>query len=78
MKYVIVEIEWLRGYGIATPAHARKSIDGTKVLLHQEYILPVVQEPDRLVGYSYDSPELRNLLEGPEWTSPEKESLPGM
>lgn len=68
MKYVIVEIERLKQYGIAVPIHARKSIDGMKVLLHQEYILPVVQDADDLLSYSYDSPELRTLLEGPEWT----------
>ena len=74
MKYVIVEIEWLKQYGIAVPIHARKSIDGTKVLLHEEYILPVVQDADDIKSYSYDLPELRTLLEGPEWTAPQKEA----
>lgn len=36
MKYVIVTVEWCLGKGISIPSHVRKSVDGTKVILHYD------------------------------------------
>lgn len=36
MKYVIVTVEWCLQKGIVVPEHARKSVNGSKVILHNE------------------------------------------
>lgn len=57
MKYVIVTVEWCLGKGISVPFHARKSVDGTKVILHYDFIEPVLTDADRLTVYLHNSPD---------------------
>lgn len=75
MNYVIVTTEWCEEHGISVPEHARKSLDGTKVIFHEDFISPVVKTAEELdaVRYSHDSPALKALLESYEWTDPETE-----
>lgn len=72
MKYVIVTVEWCLDHGIIVPAQARRSVDGLKVILHEEYIDPVLRDRDKLTAYLHDSSELRSILIGPEWTVPQE------
>ena len=78
MNYVIVTTEWCEEHGISVPEHARKSLDGTKVLFHDEYIRPVMTTADFArdaqdipAVYSYDDPEFRAILASSEWSEPE-------
>lgn len=72
MKYVIVTVEWCLNHGVVVPAQARRSVDGLKVILHEEYIDPVLRDRDKLTAYLHDSSELRSILSGPEWTVPQE------
>lgn len=78
MNYVILTTQWCEEHGISVPEHARKSLDGTKVIFHEDFIRPVVRTADELdtVRYSHDSEELREILNSDEWTAPETEELP--
>lgn len=71
MKYVIVTVEWCLGKGISVPSHARKSVDGTKVILHYDFIEPVLTDDDRLTVYLYNSARLNGILNSEEWTANE-------
>lgn len=72
MKYVIVTVEWCLNHGVVVPAQARRSVDGLKVILHEEYIDPVLRDRDKLTAYLHDSSEIRSILRGPEWTVPQE------
>lgn len=72
MKYVIVTVEWCLNHGVVVPAQARRSVDGLKVILHEDYIDPVLREEDAMTLYRHDSSELRSILSGPEWTVPQE------
>lgn len=76
MNYVIVTTEWCAEHGISVPEQARKSLDGTKVIFHEDFIRPVVKTADELdaVRYSHDSPELKSILESDEWTEAENKT----
>ncbi|MDR2084326.1 MAG: hypothetical protein LBP67_04965 [Bacteroidales bacterium] len=67
MKFIIVTIQWLESKGIAEPQNARKSLDGEKMLLHKEFVEPVLTDEDKLEEYNYDNPELRQILNSDEW-----------
>lgn len=71
MKYVIVTVEWCLGKGILVPSHARKSVDGTKVILHYDFIEPVLTDDDRLTVYLHNSARLNGILNSEEWTANE-------
>ena len=71
MRYAIVTTEWCAGHGISVPEHARKSLDGTRVVFHEAFIAPVLTERDTVRTYEHDSAELREILSGPEWTEQE-------
>lgn len=68
MKYAIVTVEWCLGKGIAVPTYARKSINGNKVILHYDFISPVLTEKDTIEVYEHSSQELNTILNGEEWT----------
>lgn len=77
MKYVIVTIEWCNNHGIIIPKEARKSLDGTKVIFHEDYILPVIQneKSSELIIYEHDNKELWDILNSLEWTEQEEETI---
>ena len=62
MRYVIVTIEWCTEHGIVPPVHARRSVDGTMVLLHEDFIAPALGE-ECIPSYLYDSEELQAILQ---------------
>lgn len=68
MKYVIVSTEWCSSHGIIIPEHARKSIDGTKVIFHYDFIAPVINEKEEVKTYENSSQELKDILESKEWS----------
>lgn len=68
MRYVIVTTEWCAEKGISIPTHARKSLDGSQVIFHKDFIAPVMERADEVKSYEHDSPELAEILNGPEWT----------
>lgn len=68
MKYVIVTTEWCLNHGIIVPAEARKSLDGTKVIFHEEMISPVLRSGETIKSYLWDTEELHEILNSEEWT----------
>lgn len=81
MNYVIVTTQWCEEHGVSVPEHARKSLDGTKVIFHDEFIRPVMTTADFArdaqdvpVIYSHDDQTFREILSSAEWSEPETES----
>lgn len=67
MKYVIVTVEWCLQKGIVVPEHARKSVNGSKVILHYDFVYPVLTDEDKLTVYEHNSRELGSILNSSEW-----------
>lgn len=67
MKYVIVTVEWCLQKGIVVPEHARKSVNGSKVILHYDFVYPVLTDEDKLTVYEHNSRELGSILNSREW-----------
>lgn len=72
MRYVILTIKWCEDKGLVVPSNARKSLDGTKVILHEDFIRPVLVEEDGINSYQYDSEKLLSILNSSEWTETEE------
>ena len=64
--YLSVEVhpdaEWCMEHGIVPPIHARRSVDGTMILLHEDFVAPVLGE-EGIPSYLYDSEELQAILQ---------------
>lgn len=67
MRYIIVTIEWCMEHGIVPPIHARRSVDGTMILLHEDFVAPVLGD-EEISSYLYDSNELSEILNSEVWT----------
>lgn len=67
MRYIIVTIEWCMEHGIVLPIHARRSVDGTMILLHEDFVAPVLGD-EEIPSYLYDSNELSEILNSEVWT----------
>lgn len=67
MKYVIVTVEWCLQKGIVVPEHARKSVNGSKVILHYDFVSPVLTDEHKLTVYEHNSRELGSILNSREW-----------
>lgn len=67
MKYVIVTVEWCLQKGIVVPEHARKSVNGSKVILHYDFVHSVLTDEDKLTVYEHNSRELGSILNSREW-----------
>lgn len=83
MRFVILPVEEAE---LVVPqdvmAHARKSVDGTKVLMHENLLLQyrenrglsTLEDPETgeiqwtYPVYNYGDENFANLLGGPEWT----------
>lgn len=74
MKYAIVNIVWVKSHGIEILPEMRTSVDQSKVILHEEMLLPFGDED--FPRYSFSDPEFINLLSSDEWTYPEGEEPP--
>lgn len=75
MKYAVVTIEWLAQHGLLAIPTMRKSKDGSKVILHEEFLTPYKDEEFPI--YYFDSPELNDLLASEEWSWTEEERPEG-
>jgi hypothetical protein len=66
MNHLSVEVhpdaEWCMEHGIVPPIHARRSVDGTMILLHEDFVAPVLGE-EGIPSYLYDSEELQAILQ---------------
>ena len=82
MRYVIVTVEWAAARGIMLTPEMRKSLDGLKVVLHEEmvkaYMTPEAAEVSTLAegdgmfkSYAFDDAEFREILASEEWTNPD-------
>lgn len=67
MRYIIVTIEWCMEHGIVPPIHARRSVDGTMILLHEDFVAPVLGDEE--ISYLYDSNELSEILNSEVWNN---------
>ena len=82
MRYVIVTVAWCAARGILLTPEMRKSLDGSKVVLHEEmvraYMTPEEAEASTLAegdgmfkSYAFDDAEFRAILASPDWTPEE-------
>lgn len=71
MKYAIVDLLWAKSHGIEILPEMRTSTDQSKVILHEEMLLPFSDED--FPRYSFSDPEFINLLSSDGWTYPEGE-----
>lgn len=73
MKYAIVDLLWAKSHGIEILPEMRTSIDQSKVILHEEMLLPFGDED--FPRYSFSDPTFIELLNSEEWTSTEEEPV---
>ena len=73
MKYAIVDLLWAKSHGIEILPEMRTSIDQSKVILHEEMLVPF--EDESFPRYSFSDPTFIELLNSEEWTSTEEELL---
>lgn len=81
MKFIIVTIEWMSAHGLTPLPTMRKSKDGSKVILHEDYFNLVAKQDEEgnllLDGaevYTHNSVELQSLLNSEEWSYSEEET----
>lgn len=85
MRYVIVTVEWAAARGIMLTPEMRKSLDGSKVVLHEEMVKAYMTPEDAEVStsaegdgmfksYAFDDAEFREILASEEWTNPDGEA----
>lgn len=75
MRYVIVTTEWCAARGILLTPEMRKSLDGTKVILHDNLVRQFLSEDEKtsddFSAYAHDDAEFREILASPDWTPEE-------
>lgn len=71
MTYAIVDIVWAKSHGIEILPEMRTSVDQSKVILHEEMLLPFSDED--FPRYSFNDSAFIELLNSNEWTYPEGE-----
>lgn len=81
MNFIVVTNEWMSAHGIAPLSTMRKSKDGSKIILHEDYFNLVAKRDEegemQLDGaevYAHNSPALNDLLAGDEWSWEEGEA----
>lgn len=81
MKFIVVTIEWMSAHGLTPLPTMRKSKDGSKVILHEDYFNLVAKRDEegnlQLEGaevYAHNSKELDDLLASDEWSYSEEEA----
>lgn len=72
MKFIIVTKDWCYSHGIILPSQVRSNIAGDKVILHKDFINPILREEDNIESYEHDSKELNDILNSEEWTNKEE------
>ena len=75
MRYVIVTVAWCAARGILLTPEMRKSLDGTKVILHDNFVRQFLSEDEKTSddfrAYAHDDTEFREILASPDWTPEE-------
>ena len=81
MKFIVVTNEWMSAHGLTPLPTMRKSKDGSKIILHEDYFNLIAKRDEEgnllLEGaevYAHNSMELNNLLASEEWSWPEEEA----
>lgn len=81
MNFIVVTNEWMSAHGIAPLSTMRKSKDGSKIILHEDYFNLVAKRDgegemqlDGAEVYAHNSPALNDLLSGDEWSWEEGEA----
>lgn len=81
MKFIVVTIEWMSAHGLTPLPTMRKSKDGSKVILHEDYFNLIAKRDEEgnllLEGaevYAHNSKELDDLLASEEWSYSEEEA----
>lgn len=81
MKFIVVTNEWMSAHGLIPLPTMRKSKDGTKVILHEDYFNLIAKRGEEgnllLEGaevYAHNSVELQNLLNSEEWSYSEEDA----
>lgn len=67
MKFVICTISQAKAHGIEIIPTMRQSVDGTQVVLHEEYVKNI-DEFNVLTRYEFDSQEFTDLMNSEAWT----------
>lgn len=86
MNYVVVTNEWLSEHGIMPLPTMRKSKDGSKIIMHEDYLKPYMREEESEVDaenpngwlpserYPHNSSKLNELLQSEEWAYSEEDA----
>ena len=81
MNFITVTNEWMSEHGIMPLPTMRKSKDGSKVILHEDYFNLIAKRDEEgnlllegAVVYAHNSVELDNLLNSEEWSYSEEEA----
>lgn len=79
MNYIIATQEWMAAHGLLPLPGMRKSKDGSKIILHEDYFNLLAKrdgEGNPLPGgadvYAHNSPALQALLQSEEWQAPDE------
>lgn len=67
MKFVIVDVATATAHGIKIIPTMRQSVDGTQVVLHEEYVKNI-DEFDVLTRYEFNVLKFTELMNSEEWT----------
>lgn len=73
MRYAIVTVEWLSSHGLLSIPTMRNSVDGTKVVLHEEFV-NLFPKDGSFPSYRMDDPEFVQIMESEEWGAGETQS----
>lgn len=76
MRFVIMDIAEALAHGIRVIPTMRQSVDGTKVVLHEEMVRPF--DDGSITKYEFDSEEFRELMDSLEWTQDEETPRPSI
>lgn len=86
MNFVVVTNEWLSEHGIMPLPTMRKSKDGSKIIMHEDYLKPYMREEESEVDaenpngwlpserYPHNSSKLNELLQSEEWAYSEEDA----
>lgn len=72
MNYAIVDLAWAKSHGIEILPEYRTSVDQTKVILHEEMLVPYIDED--FPRYRFGDPSFIELLNSAEWSYAEGEA----
>lgn len=75
MKFVIADVATATAHGIEIIPTMRQSVDGTQVVLHEEYVKNI-DEFNVLTRYEFDSQEFTDLMNSEAWTHGEDYQQP--